>query len=133
MQKYWVSSFSADWADEFDVYFFDIYTDTEKNNLNWLGQKFPDVKLDYCFGTNEYWEEEDGFKIEVEGQEATKEEVETLCKFGIQGESLKDRFSDFVWSILDERTRNKWKKEYGSLIHVPEEVFQAYDFKLEDY
>lgn len=133
MQKYWVSSFGADWADEFDVYFFDIYTDTEKNNLNWLGQKFPDVKLDYCFGTNEYWEEEDGFEIGVEGQEATEEEVETLCKFRIKGESLKDRFEDFIWDLLDERTRNKWNKEYGSLIDVPEEVFQAYDFKLEDY
>ena len=133
MQKYWVVSFGEDWADEFDVYFFDIYTDTEKNNLNWLGQKFPNVKLDYYFGTNEYWEEEDGFRIEVRGQEATEEEVNVLCKFGIQGESLKDRFEDFVWSLLDERTRNKWKKEYGSLIDVPEEVFQAYDFKLKDY
>ena len=133
MQKYWVSSFGADWADEFDVYFFDIYTDTEKNNLNWLGQRFPDVKLDYCFGTNEYWEEEEGFEIGVEGQEATEEEVETLCKFGITGESLKKRFGSFVWDLLDERTRNGWKKKYGSLINVPEEVFQAYDFKLEDY
>lgn len=52
--------------------------------------------MDYCFGTNEYWEEEDGFEIGVEGQEATEEEVETLCKFRIKGESLKDRFEDFI-------------------------------------
>lgn len=132
MQKYWVSSFSANWADEFDLNFFDIYTDTEKNNLNWLGRKFPNAKLDYCFGTNEYWEEDEGFEISVEGIEATEEEIQTLRKFHVGGESLKGRYEDFIWDHMDRKTSEKWFKEYCSLVNVPEEIFQSYDFEFDD-
>lgn len=133
MQKYWVEAFSADWADEFDVFFFDIYTDTEKNNINWLGEKFPNIKLDYGFGTNEWWDEEDGFEFNVEGIEATEEEIKTLQKFQIYGQSLRSRFLDWIWDHLDKDTHEKWTRMYDSILNVPEEVFQAYPFELNEY
>lgn len=132
MQKYWVEAFSADWADEFEVFFFDVYTDAEKNNLNWLGEKFPNIRLDYCFGSNQSWDEDEGFGIQVNGIEATEEEVNTLYKFKICGESLSSRYYQFVYDILDEDTRNKWYETYGSLINIPEKIFQSYDFKLDN-
>ena len=131
MQKYWVEAFNTDWADEFDVFFFDVYSDTEKNNINWLGKKFPDVRLDYCFGTNEAFEDDDCFAFCVEGIEATEEEIATLRKFNIDGESLLRRYEDWVWDHLDNKTRNKWLKTYNSITNVPEEIFQAYPFELE--
>ena len=135
MQKYWVDSFSADWADEFDVFFFDIYTDTEKNNINWLGRKFPNIKLDYGFGTNEWWDAEDGFRFRVQGVEATEEEIKILQKFPIGGESLYQRFWDWITDHLDDDTYKKWEDMYDSILNVPEEVFQTYPFELteDDY
>ena len=132
MQKYWVETFSADWADEFDVHFFDVYTDTERNNINWLGKKFPNLKLDYGFGTNEWWDADQGFKLEVCGQEATEEEIETLQKFRVHGESLKGRFIDFIYELLDKNTIDAWRRQYNSVLNVPEDVFQAYDFNLDN-
>lgn len=132
MQKYWVEAFNKDWADEFDVFFFDIYTDTEKNNINWLGKKFPNLKLDYCFGTNEWWDEEDGFEFNVEGIEATEEEIKTLQKFQIYGRSLSRRFVDWIWDHLDKDTHEKWVRMYDSILNVPEDVFQAYPFELDE-
>ena len=130
MQKYWVEAFSADWADEFDVFFFDIYTNTEKNNINWLGRKFPNVKLDYCFGTNEWWDAEYGFRFRVQGIEATEEEIKILQKFSIGGESLYERFWDWVTDHLDDDTYEKWVDMYDSILNVPEEIFQVYPFEL---
>ena len=133
MQKYWVEALNIDWADEFDVFFFDIYTDTEKNNINWLGEKFPDVRIDYCFGTNESFEDEDGFQFCVEGTEATEEEIATLRKFNVYGRSLLYRYRDWIWDHLDSDTRSKWLETYNSIIDVPEEIFQAYPFELKEY
>ena len=133
MQKYWVEALNIDWADEFDVFFFDIYTDTEKNNINWLGEKFPDVRIDYCFGTNESFEDEDGFRFCVEGTEATEEEIATLRKFNVYGRSLLYRYRDWIWDHLDSDTRSKWLETYNSIVDIPEEIFQAYPFELKEY
>ena len=135
MQKYWIESFYRDWADEFDVYFFDIYTDRERNNVNWLGEKFPNLKIPYCFGTNEYWEDYDGFKFKVEGIEATEDEINILKKFGISGESLGSAYIDWVWDHMNKDIYKKWCNKYGSILNVPEDVFQTYPFELtkDDY
>lgn len=135
MQKYWVDSFSADWADEFEVHFFDIYTDQEKNNINWIGQKFPNLKLGYGFGTNEWWDAEDGFTFEVNGIEATKEEIDILQKFHINGECLKDAYLDWIYDHITKDTYKTWYDKYNSVLDVPEEVFQSYPFELteDDY
>ena len=64
---------------------------------------------------------------------ATEEEANTLRKFQIQGESLRKAFDDWVFDHLDGDTRNHWSKQYKSFLNVPEEIFQAYPFELNEY
>ena len=130
MSKYYVDSFSTNWADEFEVYFFDIYTEQERNNINWLGKTFPGLKIGYAFGSNENFDSDEGFEFNIDGIEASEQEIKILKKFSVQAESLKNAYSDWVWDHLNQDTRNQWWKQYNSYLDVPEEVFQNYCFEL---
>lgn len=133
MNKYYVDSFSVDWADEFEVYFFDVYNETEKNNINWLGQTFPGLQIGYGFGSNESFEDDEGFEFNISGIEASEQEIEILKKFDIQGESLKRAYANWVWDHLDKDTWEQWWNKYNDCLNVPEDVFQNYSFKLNEY
>ena len=100
MDKFYISAFYRDWADEFYVYFFDIYTYNEYLNLKYLANKYPDVNLDFSFGTNEDFD--GGFSFNIYLKEATAKEVEIIKKFNICGESLKRRFNDWLCDNIDE-------------------------------
>ena len=133
MAKYYVESFDINWADEFDVYFFDIYTEQERNNINWLGKTFPGLQIGYGFGSNEWFDSDNGFEFRIDGIEASEQEIETLKKFCIRAESLKSAYSDWVWEHLNRDIAKQWYKQYNSYLNVPEEVFQNYCFELNEY
>ena len=127
MSKYYVFTASIDWADEFDVPFFDIFTESEYNNLKVLAKLYSDENMGYSFGTNEWFD--DGFGFDIEGQEATQEEVNVLNKFTIPGYSLLSLFENKLFDLIDETTRDEWYDKYHSLLDVPEDVFQNYFLK----
>ena len=123
MDKFYISAFCENWADEFDVYFFDIYTYNEYLNLKYLANKYPNVDLDFCFGTNEDFD--GGFSFDLYLKEATAEEVEILKKFNIRGESLKRRFNDWLCDNIDENKIDELYKNvsFFDLLDIPHEAF----------
>lgn len=130
MAKYYVFTNSVDWADEFDVPFFDIFTEREYNNIIFLAKLYPNEDLDFCFGTNEDFE--GGFGFDIYCQEATEHEYRVLKKFKIFGYSIKDRFCDWIDDTVDTSTVLSWRSKYHSELNVPEEIFKNYFYSKEN-
>ena len=128
--KYYVFTDSVDWGDEFDVPFFDLFTETEYNNIKFLAKLYPDEDLDFGFGTNEYFD--GGFGFNIHCKEATEHEYRVLKKFKIPGYSIKNRFCDWIYDNVDTLTRRSWYSKYHSELNVPEEIFKNYFYSKEN-
>lgn len=130
MAKYYVFTDSVDWGDEFDVHFFDLFTETEYNNIKLLAKLYPNEDLDFCFGTNEDFE--GGFGFNIHCKEATEYEYKVLKKFKIPGYSIKRRFCDWIEDNVDESTACSWWSKYHNMLSVPEEIFKNYFYSKEN-
>lgn len=90
---------SQNWADECDVYFFEILTEDQYNKYYFLQQTLKEFYGNFCFGTNEGWEDNDFDFLNFEIIEASDEEVATLKKFHVTGEEI---FDNLMWSLEDD-------------------------------
>jgi hypothetical protein len=55
---HYLYKFERNWADEFDVYGFAIFGEAEHAAIQAYIEKYADYRINYCFGTNEEFEED---------------------------------------------------------------------------
>jgi hypothetical protein len=131
-EKFYLVKYEDNWADEFDIYGFEIFNQRQFDFLNVVINDIRKVgDFEYYFGTNEYidYTSVQGVRNALEFKEISKEEFETLKKLGlgVYGEdfasSLVERYVDHLeeeefeaiqkeWDyFLDEWSKAKWNRE----------------------
>lgn len=111
----------VDWADELDVYFFDILSEEDYKKYDFLKQTLGSLYGDYWFGTNEGWEDGDFDYLQFDPKPATDEEIAVLEKFNISGEPVIERLADTIECIFDEERipcAPNWDAEYGEFCQI---------------
>lgn len=110
----------VDWADELDVYFFDILSEEDYKKYDFLKQTLGNLYGSYWFGTNEGWEDDDFDYLQFTPIPATDEEIAVLEKFNISGEPVIERLADtiectFNWEGI---LAPNWDAEYGEFCQI---------------
>lgn len=98
---------TCDWADEFDVAGFMLLDESRNGRFIQFKQKYLEFfnkNHTWYFGTNEGWDDDDGFKYKIiEHKQITEEEYNTLNKlFGTsfgQFPWLFDDINDYLYNI----------------------------------
>jgi hypothetical protein len=110
----------VNWADEFDVYFFDILSEEDYKKYDFLKQTLGSLYSGYYFGTNEGWDEEEFDYLQFDPKPATDEEIAVLEKFNISGEPIIERLADTIECIFDWEgiTAPDWDAEYGEFCQI---------------
>lgn len=78
---YYLLTGRVDWADEFDVDFFEVVSQEDGEKYKIAQEIFKSYPDNYCFGTNEYWDDFDylGFDLKP----ITDEDYEALKRMGL--------------------------------------------------
>lgn len=110
----------VNWADELDVYFFDILSEEDYKKYDFLKQTLGSLYGSYWFGTNEGWEDDDFNYLQFTPIPATDEEIAVLEKFNISGEPVIERLADtiectFNWEGV---SAPDWDVEYGEFCQI---------------
>lgn len=111
----------VNWADELDVYFFDILSEEDYKKYYFLKQTLGSLYGGYWFGTNEGWEDGDFDYLQFDPKPATDEEIAVLEKFNISGEPVIERLADTIECIFDEERipcAPNWDAEYGEFCQI---------------
>ncbi len=111
----------VDWADELDVHFFDILSEEDYKKYDFLKQTLGSLYGSYWFGTNEGWEDGDFDYLQFTPIPATDEEIATLEKFNISGESIIEGLATTIECIFDEEgipCAPDWDAEYGEFCQI---------------
>jgi hypothetical protein len=90
---------SKDWADEFDVYFFEVLTEDQYKKYAFLQQTLKHFYGNYWFGTNEGWEDNDFDFLDFKVTQATDEEFKILNKFEVVGHTI---INSLMWNLEDK-------------------------------
>ena len=98
---------SYNWADEFDVYFFEVLNERDKAIYDMAKQIFEHWFGGFSFGTNEGWDDDFDY-LDWDLVEITDEEYEVLKKCHIRGETIYDRFAE---NLCDEISSEGFAKE----------------------
>jgi hypothetical protein len=111
-----------DWADECDVYFFDILSQEDYDKYNFLKQTLGHLYGSYYFGTNEGWEDGEFDYLQFVPKPATDEEIAVLEKFKITGEPIIERLINTIECTFDwegiSYISDLWSKEYGEFCQI---------------
>ena len=121
---------SYNWADEFDVYFFEVLDERDKAIYCMAKQIFEHWLGGYGFGTNEGWYDDFDY-LDWDLVEITDEEYKVLKKCHIRGETVYDRFAEELCDEISsegfakelEKKYGKWKWFDKATIEELEEVF----------
>lgn len=111
----------VNWADELDVYFFDILSEEDYKKYYFLKQTLGSLYGGYWFGTNEGWEDGDFDYLQFDPKPAIDEEIAVLEKFNISGEPVIERLADTIECIFDEERipcAPNWDAEYGEFCQI---------------
>lgn len=110
----------VNWADEFDVYFFDILSEEDYKKYDFLKQTLGSLYDGYYFGTNEGWDEGEFDYLQFDPKPATDEEIAVLEKFNISGEPVIERLADAIECTFDWEglTAPDWDAEYGEFCQI---------------
>ena len=93
----YVITASIDWADEFDVHFFEVMDEETYKKYEFLKQTLHHYYTSYCFGTNEDFDEFE--PLDFTPKPITDEELAVLNKFDIKGE---DRIIENLFYALED-------------------------------
>lgn len=98
---YYLIKFDKDWADEFNVYGFQIFEQVEWDKLYKKLKKNKNKEVSFNFGTNEGWDEEpiQSFLDDIEIIEITEDEKNIIEK--LMGDEF-GVFPDFEEMLNDE-------------------------------
>ena len=132
--KHYVIIGSENWADEFDVDFFDILTEEEYQKYMIAKEIFGNWLDSYYFGTNEGWDEDFDY-LSFTPVEISDEELTCLSRLGLVYNLADDKnetlFAQFGIQIVDdlftciEDRRDGEGLEYISLSECSVEEFRA--------
>jgi hypothetical protein len=116
----YVITASIDWADEYDVHFFDILSEEDYKKYDFLKQTLGSLYGGYYFGTNEGWDEGEFDYLQFDPKPATDEEIAVLEKFNISGEPVIERLADAIECTFDWEglTAPNWDAEYGEFCQI---------------
>ena len=115
----YVITASVDWADEFDVHFFEVMDEETYKKYIFLQRTIPHYYTSYCFGTNEDFDEFE--PLGFTPKPITDEELAVLNKFDIQGEN---RIIENLFDALDDDlsgvnyTGDLQEMEYGEFCQL---------------
>ena len=132
--KHYVIIGSEDWADEFDVDFFDILTEEEYQKYMIAKEIFGNWLDSYYFGTNEGWDEDFDY-LSFTPVEISDEELTCLSRLGLVYNLADDKnetlFAQFGHQIVNglftciEDRRDGEGLEYISLEECSVEDFRT--------
>lgn len=110
----------VNWADELDVYFFDILSEEDYKKYDFLKQTLGSLYGGYYFGTNEGWDEGEFDYLQFDPKPATDEEIAVLEKFNISGEPVIERLADAIECTFDWEglIAPDWDAEYGEFCQI---------------
>ena len=110
----------VNWADELDVYFFDILSEEDYKKYDFLKQTLDSLYGGYYFGTNEGWDEGEFDYLQFDPKPATDEEIAVLEKFNISGEPVIERLADAIECTFDWEglIAPDWDAEYGEFCQI---------------
>ena len=97
----YVISDSKCWADEFNVYFFEILSDKDYELFKTAKEVLGYFHGSLWFGSNQGWEYDFDF-LDFEPMPLTDEEVKVLSKVGVFGEDIMYRFIDQLADKFEE-------------------------------
>jgi len=127
--KHYVIIGSEDWADEFDVYFFDILTEEEYQKYMIAKEIFCNFLGSYYFGTNEGWDADFDY-LSFTPVEISDVELNCLIRLGLVYATDTALFAQFWNQIVEdlftciEDRRDEEGLEYISLSECSIEEFR---------
>lgn len=99
--KYYVITGCLDWADEFDVHFFEVLSENTYNKYMIAKKVIGSFEGCYGFGSNEWFDEFDFLGFEP--KEITEEQYKFLNSIGVSGHKVFWQFMDiFEDARVDE-------------------------------
>lgn len=128
--KHYVIIGSQDWADEFDVDFFDILTEEEYQKYMIAKEIFGNWLDSFYFGTNEGWDDEFDY-LSFTPVEISDAELACLTRLGLVYDNDETLFAQFGHQVVNglfmciEDRRDGEKLEYISLEECSVEEFRA--------
>lgn len=99
--KHYVITGRLNWADEFDVHFFELLNEDMYNKYMAAKEIFGSFEGCYGFGSNEWFDEFDFLGFEP--KEITQEQYEFLQSLGLSGETV---VLESFYKIEEERDDN---------------------------
>lgn len=87
--NYYVITGSQNWADEFDVFFFEILDEDAYQKYMAAKEILGTLSSDYGFGTNEGWEDDFDY-LDFEPKKITEEQCNFLEELDIRGRGVID-------------------------------------------
>ena len=99
--KYYLICGSCDWADEFDVHFYEIIDEKDYLFYTAIKHEFGEWISGYYFGTNEGWDDDFDY-LDWEPIELTEEQYNTIKDLPITGERIFERLYEDIWDKLNE-------------------------------
>ena len=99
--KHYLISGSYNWADEFEVYFYEIINEDDYKLYQAL-KKYLKTWIDsYYFGTNEGWDDDFDY-LDFTPIELTEEQYHFLNSLPIGGERIFERLYEKLWEVLED-------------------------------
>ena len=99
--KHYLVTDSIDWADECDVYFYEILNEDQYNLFSLAQKILGKLCGSFYFGSNEGFDGDFDF-LAFAPKELTETEYEVLSNLSIYGESFYDRFKEYLVNFLKD-------------------------------
>lgn len=116
-KKYYVLSGTKSWADEFDVYFFEILTEDDYQKYKAAKEILGSLYGSYCFGSNQSWDGTFNY-LSFTAKQITEEQYEFLESLHIRGRPIIEDFIEHLW----------YSRSYAGLENI-----DLYEASLEDF
>ena len=100
MENYYVITGRKNWADEFDVFFFEIFDEDAYQKYMAAKEILGTLSSDYGFGTNEDWDDFD--YLDFKPKKITEEQRDLLDELGIWGKEIIEPFYNHLNDLCDD-------------------------------